>query len=198
MRKNPLENLIENLSKLPGIGRKTAQRLAFFIMSMDKESALEIANSIVTVKEKARYCSICFNITEDEICDICSNPERIHSIICVVEEASNIILIEKTGYRGLYHVLGGNISPQEGITAEKIKIKELENRVAQGGIEEIIIATSPNTKGELTAQWIADVLKKYKVKISRIAYGLPIGIDIEFADEVTLSKALEGRKPINA
>ncbi len=198
MRKNPLENLIENLSKLPGIGRKTAQRLAFFIMSMDKESALEIANSIVTVKEKARYCSICFNITEDEICDICSNPERIHSIICVVEESSNIILIEKTGYRGLYHVLGGNISPQEGITAEKIKIKELENRVAQGGIEEIIIATSPNTKGELTAQWIADVLKKYKVKISRIAYGLPIGIDIEFADEVTLSKALEGRKPINA
>ncbi len=198
MKKNPLENLIENLSKLPGIGRKTAQRLAFFIMSMDKESALEIANSIVTVKEKARYCSICFNITENEICDICSNPERIRSLICVVEEPSNIILIEKTGYKGLYHVLGGNISPQEGITAEKIKIKELENRVAQGGIEEIILATSPNTKGELTAQWISDVLKKYKVKISRIAYGLPIGIDIEFADEVTLSKALEGRKPINA
>lgn len=198
MKKNPLENLIENLSKLPGIGRKTAQRLAFFIMSMDKESALEIANSIVTVKEKARYCSICFNITENEICDICSNPERIRSLICVVEEPSNIILIEKTGYKGLYHVLGGNISPQEGITAEKIKIKELENRVAQGGIEEIILATSPNTKGELTARWISDVLKKYKVKISRIAYGLPIGIDIEFADEVTLSKALEGRKIINA
>lgn len=197
MKKNPLENLIENLSKLPGIGRKTAQRLAFFIMSMEKEAALQIAESIVTFKEKARYCSICFNITENEICHICSNPDRIQSLICVVEEPSNIILIEKTGYKGLYHVLGGNISPQEGITADKLKIKELENRVVQGQIDEIIIATSPNTKGELTAQWIADVLKKYNVKISRIAYGLPMGIDIEFADEVTLSKALEGRKPIN-
>lgn len=197
MKINPLENLIENLSKFPGIGRKTAQRLAFYIMSMDKSEALKIAESIVTVKEKAKYCSVCFNITENEKCEICSNPERQHSLICVVEEPSNIVLIERTGYRGVYHVLGGTISPQDGLTADKLKIKELEKRVALGQIQEIIIATSPNTKGELTSQWIADVLKKYNVRISRIAYGLPIGIDIEFADEVTLSKALEGRKPVN-
>lgn len=197
MKTNPLENLIENLCKLPGIGRKTAQRLAFYIMSMDKSEALKIAESIITLKEKAKYCSVCFNITENEKCEICSNPERQHSVVCVVEEPSNIVLIERTGYRGVYHVLGGTLSPQEGITADKLKIKELENRVILGQIQEIIIATSPNTKGELTAQWVADVLKKYNIKISRIAYGLPIGIDIEFADEVTLSKALEGRIPVN-
>lgn len=197
MSSNPLENLIENLCKLPGIGRKTSQRLAFYIMSMDESQALEIAEAIVNLKKKARYCKVCFNITESELCNICSNGEREQSIICVVEEPSNIVLIEKTGFKGLYHVLGGTISPQEGITAEKLKIKELEERVKSGGIEEVIIATSPNTKGEITAQWIADTLKNYPIKITRIAYGLPIGIDIEFADEVTLSKALEGRKPIN-
>ncbi|MDI6714900.1 MAG: recombination mediator RecR [Thermodesulfovibrio sp.] len=197
MKLNPLENLIENLCKLPGIGRKTAQRLAFFIMSMEEKEALQIADSIINLKKNARYCSVCFNITQNEKCNICNNPERQHSIICVVEEPSNIVLIEKTGYKGVYHVLGGTFSPNDGITAEKLKIKELEERVKTGQIEEVIIATSPNTKGELTAQWIADILKKYKVKVSRIAYGLPIGIDIEFADEVTLLKALEGRKPIN-
>jgi len=197
MKVNPLENLVENLCKLPGIGRKTAQRLAFFIMSMEEKEALQIAESIINLKKNVRYCSVCFNITQNEKCNICSNPERQHSVICVVEEPSNIILIEKTGYKGVYHVLGGTLSPNDGITAEKLKIKELEERVKTGQIEEVIIATSPNTRGELTAQWIADLLKKYKVKVSRIAYGLPIGIDIEFADEVTLSKALEGRKPIN-
>lgn len=197
MKINPLENLIENLCKLPGIGRKTAQRLAFYIMSMDKVEALKIAESIINLKERAKYCSVCFNITENEKCDICSNPERQHSLVCVVEEPSNIVLIERTGYKGVYHVLGGNISPQDGFTADKLKIKELENRVSGGQIQEVIIATSPNTKGELTAQWIAELFKKYNVRISRIAYGLPIGIDIEFADEVTLSKALDGRRLIN-
>jgi len=197
MKLNPLENLIENLCKLPGIGRKTAQRLAFFIMSMEEKEALQIADSIINLKKNARYCSVCFNITQNEKCNICNNTERQHSVICVVEEPSNIVLIEKTGYKGVYHVLGGTLSPNEGITAEKLKIKELEERVKTGQIEEVIIATRPNTKGELTAQWIADILKNYKVKVSRIAYGLPIGIDIEFADEVTLLKALEGRKPIN-
>lgn len=197
MSSNPLENLIENLCKLPGIGRKTSQRLAFYIMSMEESQALEIAEAIVNLKKRARYCQICFNITENELCNICSDSGRRKSTVCVVEEPSNIILIEKTGFKGVYHVLGGTISPQEGITAEKLKIKELEERVKSGEIEEIIIATSPNIKGEITAQWIADMLKNYNVKITRIAYGLPIGIDIEFADEVTLSKALEGRKPIN-
>lgn len=194
---NPLENLIENLCKLPGIGRKTAQRLAFYIMSMDKIDALKIAESIINLKEKAKYCSVCFNITENEKCEICSNPERQQSLVCVVEEPSNIVLIERTGYKGVYHVLGGTISPQDGFTVDKLKIKELENRIAGGQIQEVIIATSPNTKGEITAQWIAELFKKYNIRISRIAYGLPIGIDIEFADEVTLSKALEGRRQLN-
>lgn len=197
MTTNPLENLIENLSQLPGIGRKTAQRLAFYIMSMDKIDALKIAESIINLKEKAKYCSVCFNITENEKCEICSNPERQQSLVCVVEEPSNIVLIERTGYKGVYHVLGGTISPQDGFTVDKLKIKELENRIAGGQIQEIIIATSPNTKGEITAQWIAELFKKYNIRISRIAYGLPIGIDIEFADEVTLSKALEGRRQLN-
>lgn len=197
MSSNPLENLIENLCKLPGIGRKTSQRLAFFIMSMEESEALQIAEAIVNLKKRARYCKVCFNITENELCNICSDSGRTRSVVCVVEEPSNIVLIEKTGFKGVYHVLGGTISPGEGITADKLRIKELEERVKAGGIEEVIIATSPNTKGEVTAQWIADQLKDYNVKITRIAYGLPIGIDIEFADEVTLSKALEGRKPID-
>lgn len=197
MKLNPLENLIVNLTKLPGIGRKTAQRLAFYIMSMDKQEAISIAEAIVNLKERAKYCSLCFNITENEKCEICSNPDRQHSVVCVVEEPSNIILIEKTGYRGVYHVLGGTISPNDGYTVDKLKIRELEERVSKGDIQEIIIATSPNTKGEVTAQWIAELLKKYNLKITRIAYGLPIGIDLEFADEVTLKKALEGRKELH-
>lgn len=195
---NPLEKLIDNLCKLPGIGRKTAQRLAFYIMSMNNNEAIEIAQAIIDLKEKAKYCPICFNITENEKCEICDNLDRDHSTICVIEEPSNIVLFERTGYKGVYHVIGGTISPVDGITPDKLKIKELEDRINKAEIKEIVIATSPNTKGELTAQWIAEILKKYNVKITRIAYGLPIGIDIEFADEVTLSKALEGRKSFNA
>lgn len=195
---NPLEKLIDNLCKLPGIGRKTAQRLAFYIMSMNNNEAIEIAQAIIDLKEKAKYCPICFNITENEKCEICDNSDRDHSTICVIEEPSNIVLFERTGYKGVYHVIGGTISPVDGITPDKLKIKELEDRINKAEIKEIVIATSPNTKGELTAQWIAEILKKYNVKITRIAYGLPIGIDIEFADEVTLSKALEGRKSFNA
>lgn len=195
---NPLENLIENLCKLPGIGRKTAQRLAFYIMGMEEEEAIKIAEAITDIKKKARYCSVCYNITENERCSICENQDRDKSTICVVEEPSNIVLFEKTGYKGVYHVLCGTLSPVDGITPDKLKIKELEERVKTGQVKEIIIATSPNTKGELTAQWIKEILKNYELKITRIAYGLPIGIDIEFADEVTLSKALEGRKSFNA
>ncbi len=194
---NPLEKVIISLCKLPGIGRKTAQRLAFYIMSMEESEAASLAQSIIDLKKKAKYCSLCFNITDKEKCDICENPERDHGIICVVEEPSNIVLFEKTGYKGVYHVIGGNISPVDGITADKLKIKELEERIKKDKVREVIIATSPNTKGELTAQWIAELLKNYNIKITRIAYGLPIGIDIEFADEVTLSRALEGRKALN-
>ena len=197
MSNGVVENLIDELTKLPGIGRKTAQRLSFFIMGMPDGEALSIADAIIKIKEKARFCRNCFNITEDEVCSICQNPQRNRSTICVIEEPSNLIVIENTkAYNGLYHVLLGALSPIDGITPERLKINELVERVEKGGVSEVIIATNPNTKGETTAQYIAQVLKPLGVKVSRIAYGLPIGGDIEFADEVTLSKSLEGRREL--
>jgi len=197
MSNGVVENLIDELTKLPGIGRKTAQRLSFFIMGMPDGEALSIADAIVKIKEKARFCRNCFNITEDEVCSICQNPQRNRSIICVIEEPSNLIVIENTKtYNGLYHVLLGALSPIDGITPERLKINELVERVKKGGVAEVIIATNPNTKGETTAQYIAQVIKPLGIKVSRIAYGLPIGGDIEFADEVTLSKSLEGRREL--
>ena len=194
MSGNVVENLIEELTRLPGIGKKTAQRLAFFIMGMPDHEALSMAQAIITIKEKARFCRQCFNITEDEVCNICTNTSRDRSKICVIEEPSNLIVIENTKtYNGLYHVLLGALSPIDGITPERLKIEELINRVKTGEVSEVIIATNPNTKGETTAQYLSQELKPHGVKISRIAYGLPIGGDIEFADEVTLSKALQGR-----
>jgi recombination protein RecR len=197
MSGNVVENLINELTRLPGIGKKTAQRLAFFIMGMPEGDALSMAKAIITIKEKARFCRQCFNITEDEVCSICRDPRRNSEKICVVEEPSNLIVIENTKiYNGHYHVLLGALSPIDGITPDRLKINELVDRVRQNNIAEVILATNPNTKGETTAQYIARELKPLGVKISRIAYGLPIGGDIEFADEVTLSKALEGRNAI--
>ena len=194
MNSGIVEKLINELMKLPGIGRKTAQRLSFFILGMPDGDAVSIAKAIVDLKEKARFCQRCFNITENDICAICSDTSRIHSRICVVEEPSNLIVIEKTKiYKGLYHVLLGALSPIDGITPERLKINELLERVKTGGITEVILATNPNTKGETTAQYISQLLKPLGIKITRIAYGLPIGGDIEFADEVTLSKSFEGR-----
>ena len=192
-----VERLIDELMKLPGIGRKSAQRLSFFIMGMPEEEAVSIAKAIIALKEKARFCELCFNISEDAICPICQSSSRDHSMLCVVEEPSNLIVIEKTKiYRGLYHVLLGALSPIDGITPERLKINELVNRVKKGGIKEVIIATNPNTKGETTAQYLLKLIKPLGAKITRIAYGLPIGGDIEFADEVTLSKAIEGRNEL--
>ncbi len=194
MSNNVVEDLIIELTRLPGIGRKSAQRLAFFIMGMPDNEALSMAHAIIKLKEKARFCNQCFNITEEEICSICSDPQRHKEKICVVEEPSNLIVIENTKiYKGLYHVLLGALSPIDGISPERLKINELIGRVKAGGITEVILATNPNTKGETTAQYISQELKPLGVKVSRIAYGLPIGGDIEFADEVTLSKSLEGR-----
>lgn len=195
MYKGVVENLINELTRLPGVGKKTAQRLAFFIMAMPKEEAFLIADAIKELKEKARFCRQCFSITEDEVCHICKDPKRDHGRICVVEEPSNLIVIERTGvYKGLYHVLLGSLSPIDGITPESLKINELIERVRKNNISEVIIATNPNTRGEATAQHISELLKPMGVKVTRIAYGLPIGGDIEFADEVTLSKAIEGRR----
>ncbi|MEJ2695973.1 MAG: recombination mediator RecR [Candidatus Sulfobium sp.] len=192
-----IDNLISELMRLPGIGRKSAQRLAFFILAMPDGDALSIAKAIENVKEKARFCGRCFNITENEICGICSDGSRDRSRLCVVEEPSNILVIERVkSFNGLYHVLLGALSPIDGITPDKLKIKELVERVRGNGVREVIIATNPNTKGEITAQFIKEELGPLGVRVTRIAYGLPMGSDLEFADEVTLGKALEGRREI--
>jgi recombination protein RecR len=195
MTQGIIENLITEIMKLPGIGRKTAQRLAFFILSMPEEDAKKISRAISEVKEKARFCSECFNITDSEICSICSDSSRDRAKLCVVEEPSNVIVIERTGgFKGLYHVLLGALSPIDGMTPERLKIEELVVRMKKDEIREVILATNPNTKGEMTAQYIRERLKSFNVRVTRIAYGLPMGGDIEFADEVTLGKAIEGRR----
>jgi recombination protein RecR len=195
MANSIIENLITELMKLPSIGRKTAQRLAFFILAMPSEEAKGISKAINEVKEKARFCTKCFNITDTDLCSICSSNSRDGTKLCVVEEPSNILVIERSGsFKGLYHVLLGALSPIDNMTPEKLKIKELVERIEKDGIKEIILATNPNTKGEMTAQYIRELLKPFDIKVTRIAYGLPMGGDIEFADEVTLSKAIEGRR----
>ena len=192
-----IDNLITELTRLPGIGRKTAQRLAFFILSMPEAEALSLAKAIEAVKEKARFCSQCFNITESDLCEICSDDTRDGSRICVVEEPSNIHVIERVkSFHCRYHVLLGALSPLDGITPDRLKIRELVERVRGGSVNEVILATNPNTKGEITAQFIKETLAHFHVKVTRIAYGLPMGSDIEFADEVTLGKALEGRREL--
>lgn len=195
MAQGIIENLISELTKLPGIGRKTAQRLAFFILTLSEESAKDIAKAINDVKEKARFCIRCFNITDTEVCSICRDESRDRTKICIVEEPSNILVVERSkAFNGLYHVLLGSVSPIDGMTPDRLKIAELVERVRGDSVAEVILATNPNTRGEMTAQYIKDALKPFTVKVTRIAYGLPIGSDIEFADEVTLSKALEGRR----
>ncbi len=188
-----VEQLIEQLGQLPGIGRKTAQRLALFILRQPREDVVALARALVNVKDKVRYCSICANITETDPCIICASKKRERSMICVVEEPSDVLAIEKTNeFRGLYHVLGGALSPLDGVGPEDLKIKELLNRIS-GEIIEIILAMNPNTEGEATTIYLSRLLKPFGVKVTRIARGLPIGSDLEFADEATLSRALEGR-----
>ncbi len=198
MAQGIIEKLITELMKLPGIGRKTAQRLAFFILSMPEDDAKGISRAINEVKDKAKFCRKCFNITDAEVCDICNDNSRDQRKLCVVEEPSNIIVIERTGsFKGLYHVLLGALSPLDDMTPEKLKIEELVERIKKDEITEVILATNPNTKGEITAQYVRERLRDFDVRITRIAYGLPMGGDIEFADEVTLSKALDGRREMN-
>ncbi len=195
MSRGIIEGLITEFTKLPGIGRKTAQRLSFFVLAMPDQEARALAEAILQVKDRARFCSRCFNITDQDPCEICSDESRDATRICVVEEPSNILAIERTGsFRGTYHVLLGALSPLDGVTPERLKIGELLSRVSNGAVKEVILATNPNTKGEMTAQYLTEVLKPFHIRVTRIAYGLPIGSDIEFADEVTLTKALEGRR----
>lgn len=188
-----LEKLVNRLSRMPGIGRKSAQRLAFYILKLPSEDSDELAQLIKDVKTKVRECSICCNLTDSDPCRICADPRRDKTKICVVEEASDLIALDKgEGYRGVYHVLGGILSPLDGIGPDDLKIKGLVNRV-KGEVEEVILATSPDTEGEATAVYIAKLLKPFGIRITRIARGLPVGTDLQFADSQTLAKALEGR-----
>lgn len=191
-----VERLINFLARLPGIGRKSAGRLAFHILKMSKEEALELAGAITDVKEKVGFCSVCFNISEDDPCFICTDGNRTRDIICVIEEASDLVALEKAeGFRGVYHILGGRISPLDGIGPDDLKIAQLLERV-KDGVKEIVIATNPNVEGEATALYLAKLIKPLGIKITRIARGLPVGGDLEYADGVTLSRALEGRQEI--
>lgn len=190
----PLDRLISELSRLPGIGPKTAQRLAFYLLKMPKERVENLTDAIVQAKNSIIYCSICGNFTDTDPCSICQSPYRDKSIIMVVEDPKDVVAIEKTrDYKGVYHVLHGAISPLEGIGPDDIKIKELLSRITPE-VKEIIIATNPNVEGEATAMYLARLLKTLQVKVTRIAHGIPVGGDLEYADEVTLTKALEGRQ----
>jgi recombination protein RecR len=189
-----VEELAEQFARLPGIGRKTAHRLALYVLKMPREEVVTLAKALVNVKDKVRYCSICSNITETDPCAICSNTRRDRSFICVVEEPHDVLAIERTNeFKGLYHVLGGALSPLDGVGPEDLKIKELLQRVSTSSIEEVILALNPNVEGEATTLYLSKLLKPLGMKITRIARGLPVGSDLEFADEATLSRALEGR-----
>ena len=189
-----VERLINRLARLPGIGRKTAGRLAFHILKSSKEDANDLADTIREVKEKIGFCSICYNITETDPCDTCTDPKRDRSIICVVEEASDVAVLGRVeGFRGLFHVLGGRLSPLDGIGPDDLRLSELIERL-RSDVDELIIATNPNVEGEATAAYIAKLIKPLGLKVTRIARGLPVGSDLEYADSVTLSRALEGRQ----
>lgn len=192
-----IEKLIESFERLPSIGHKTAVRLAFHMLDLSKEETDEFINSIINAKEKLKYCSNCYNISDTDPCPICSSPKRDNSVICVVEDVRDVMAMERTHeFKGVYHVLHGTISPMNGIGPEDIKIKELLNRIANNDIKEIIIATNPRVEGEATAIYLSKIIKPLGIKVTRIAHGIPVGGDLEYTDEVTLSKSLEGRREL--
>lgn len=192
-----LSKLINELARLPGIGHKTAQRLAMHLLKVPKEESDALAKAIVEAKDKIRYCSVCFNITDEDVCRFCKDPRRDDHVLCVVQEAKDIIAVEKTrDYRGRYHVLQGAISPMEGIGPNDIRIRELLLRLQEMDVEEVIIATNPTIEGEATAMYLAKLIKPSGIKVTRIAHGIPVGGDLEYADEVTLAKSFEGRHEI--
>ncbi len=189
----PLSRLIEQFERLPGIGRKTAQRLALFVLNLPKNEAQAFAGAIIDAHEQIHHCSVCCNLTDTEVCSVCSNEARDHSMVCVVEDPRDVIAIERTReYAGVYHVLHGVISPMDGIGPEQIHIKELLSRMS-GEVSEVIMATNPTVEGEATAMYISRLLKPMGIKCTRLAYGIPVGGDLEYADDVTLTRAIDGR-----
>ena len=196
-RSESMERVLEEFEKLPGIGPKSAQRIVFWLLNHDDESAFRLAEAIEDVKRSVHFCSRCFNYAEGDLCGICSDPERDASTICVVEEPRDVISIERTGrYRGLYHVLGGVISPMDGVGPESLRIKELISRLSDETVSEVLIATNSNVEGETTATYLSRLMKPLGVRVTRLASGLPVGSDLEFADEVTLGRAIEARREL--
>ncbi|RUS44216.1 recombination mediator RecR [Cohnella sp. AR92] len=194
----PIAKLIDSFSRLPGIGPKTAARLAFHVLRMKEEDTIDFAKALVNVKRKLTYCSVCCNITDTDPCRICSDKTRDHSVICVVQEPKDLVAMERTReFTGQYHVLHGAISPMDGVGPEEIRIAELLQRLSDERVQELILATNPNIEGEATAMYLSRLVKPFGIKVTRIAHGLPVGGDLEYADEVTLSKALEGRRELN-
>ena len=192
-----LQNLAEQFGRLQGVGRKSAMRMAFSVVEMDTSDAVAFATAILEAKEKIHNCPICGNLTDEEICYICDDETRDRGVICVVEDVKAVMSIEKVReFRGVYHVLGGAISPVNGVTPDKIRLAELKERVEGGDVREVIVATNPTPDGEVTAMYVARVLKPLDVKVTRLAYGIPVGSDLEYADEVTLGRALEGRRDV--
>jgi recombination protein RecR len=189
-----VENLVSQLTRLPGVGTRTAQRLAFHLLRVPKDEAAALAGAIAEVKERVRFCTECGNLTEEDVCAICSDARRDRAVVCVVEQPADLISLERTHeFRGLYHVLGGALSPIDGVEPEHLRIDELLGRVERNGIEEVVLATNPNMTGEATAAYLADRLRG-RVRVTRLASGLPVGGDLEYADEVTLGRALVGRR----
>jgi recombination protein RecR len=195
----PVQTLIDELGRLPGIGPKSAQRIAFHLLKASGDDVARLASSITDAKERVRFCSRCWNIADADLCLICADDRRDSALLCVVEESRDIVAIERTGeYNGRYHVLLGAMSPLDGIGPEQLKVKELFARLEPEGVREVILCTNPNTEGEVTAMYIARMLKPFEIAVTRIASGLPVGGDLEYADELTLGRALEGRRPLSA
>ncbi len=192
-----MQDLIDELGRMPGVGPKSAQRITFHLLKLPREDALKLATAIIEVKDKVTFCERCFNVSEGPLCGICTDERRDTHVVCVVEEPRDIVAVEKTHeYRGSYHVLQGAISPIEGIGPEQLKVKELLGRLDPEGVTEVILCTNPNIEGEATAMYLARLLKPLGIKITRIASGLPVGGDLEYADELTLGRALEGRREV--
>ena len=198
MYEGVVQDLIDELGRLPGVGPKGAQRIAFYLLDADPVDVKRLAHVLVEVKDKVRFCSICGNVTEDEQCRICRDPRRDVSVLCCVEESKDVVAIERTReFRGRYHVLGGAISPIEGIGPEQLRVRELMQRLADGSVTEVILAMDPNLEGEATATYLTRMLKPLGLRVTRLASGLPVGGDLEYADEVTLGRAFEGRRAVD-
>ncbi|MEM9747393.1 MAG: recombination mediator RecR [Actinomycetota bacterium] len=193
-----VQTLIDELGRLPGVGPKSAQRIAFHLLKIPADDVMRLAEAITVAKQRVRFCERCFNVADDALCGICADDSRDPTVVCVVEESRDIVALERTGeFRGRYHVLLGAMSPLEGIGPEQLKIRELVTRIGSEGIEEVILCTNPNTEGEVTAMYLARLLKPLGLRVTRIASGLPVGGDLEYADELTLGRALEGRRVVD-